>query len=92
MNFSEIVSQLSHAQLEELSRLVESELIRRWKSYEENTDIFQQVIEDWSTERLERFLFMTDIELEYGRYSSPPKTYELAKNELEKRKAKEQQE
>ncbi|MDH7479941.1 MAG: hypothetical protein QHH02_08025, partial [Syntrophomonadaceae bacterium] len=70
MNFSEIVGQLSHAQLEELSKLVEGELTRRWKSYEKDPELFRQVIEDWPIDRLERFLFMTDIELEYGRYSS----------------------
>ncbi|NPV90503.1 MAG: hypothetical protein HPY50_07005 [Firmicutes bacterium] len=90
MSLADKVNQMSHLELEELSRLVDQELTRRWKSYEENPQEFQKAIESWKTERLERFIFMSEMEMEYGKHESPPKTLEVARQEMERREKQQQ--
>lgn len=85
MSITEQIKQMSHQELEELGKLVEQELTRRWKSYEENPEVFRNEITAWSDSRLERFIFMAEMEQEYGRHESPSKTLLIAKEEQERR-------
>lgn len=79
------LSKLSHGELEDLLKKVEQELERRWKLYEETPELFKPVVAEWSEVRLERFISLAELEVEYGQRSQLPATVEVARAELERR-------
>jgi len=79
------LSKLSHGELETLLKEVEQELERRWKLYEESPELFRPVAAEWSDLRLERYISLAELEVEYGQRGKLPATVEIARQELERR-------
>lgn len=81
------LEKISHADLEEMHRLLEDELARRWKAYEAEPELFRAVVAAWNDNRLENFISIIDMERQYSKQenNAPSPLYEIVREEWDKR-------